>query len=347
MHALSASVLAESTVALTPAALTPALDAALSTLSWVLMAGSGLGLLLAGVRFANAAAHEEPAPRGVVSTGGYAIFGIVSGAVIHFALPSLLPPAEVASPSDTHTTAPSAPTPTTTSSPSAGGGPHVGLVLTWVGIAAAVLVLVTLTVWGLLQLRRVHERRRAQIAACDAQWSKASSILGEVDAAYTAFHTDLADRIFTRPLLDDVDEPLTAAFIDALHEAHTCAFDSRPRDDDLAARALSTAQAAQAAWSRASTHARHVGLGGDPVHRKKLTTARRLLDQALDPGITDEYRTTLMDRITTLITDTGATTIPPVRSLIDEAIHRSLSHRTPRQLEAPPPGEEPTDDGHH
>lgn len=182
---------------------------------------------------------------------------------------------------------------------------------------------------------RVHEsrsRHRAFAEGVRATWAEAATILGAVDADYAAYHADLADRLFVRPLLDDTTDPHTAAFLDAHTAAHVAAYESQPLDGALAETAVSTARAAREAWNIASRHARNAGLQIEPRKRSKLALARKLLNQALDPTITDEYRDNLLDRITALIAQAGASRIPPVRAMVADAVIRQLDAGSPRQL---------------
>lgn len=302
---------------------------------WVLIAIGLLTLILGGAQLVLGLSTGDRHPRGVIlAISG--VGGMLVGAVLPMVVKSLLPTSD--SSAVTATTTPPAPSPTPASTPApapASTGHHLdtGLIGTWVPIIVAVLIVVGLFGVGLPKAREAWSRRRTRVDAVRAQWAKASALLAEVDDEYAAFHADLADRIFLRPLLDDTNEPLTAAFLDAYTEAHAAAFESQPISEDLAATALRTAQAARAAWTKADAHARRVGLGGDPAQRGKLTIARKLLNQALDPGITDAHRTNLLDRITALIAEAGATTTPPIHTLVTDAVQHRLGHLARRQLE--------------
>ncbi|MGW8812963.1 hypothetical protein [Gordonia terrae] len=192
------------------------------------------------------------------------------------------------------------------------------------GAVAASLIVIAVAVLTYHKVSQARSRRNVLVTSTRAQWARAADILGAIDADYAVYHADLADRLFTRPLLDDTNDPRTAAFLDAYTAAHIAAYDSRPLDKDLAERAVSTALAARDAWNSASRHARETGLNIQPAKREKLTRARKMLDQALDPTITDAYRDNLLDRITTLIAEAGARRVPPVRALVAESVQRQL-----------------------
>ena len=198
------------------------------------------------------------------------------------------------------------------------------------GAAAASLIVIAVAVLAYHKVSQARSRRAVLVTSVRAQWVKAADVLGTIDADYAAYHADLADRLFTRPLLDDTNDPHTAAFLDAYTAARAAAYDSRPLDRDLADRAVATALAARDARDSASRHARETGLNIQPAKREKLTRARKMLDQALDPTITDAYRDNLLDRITTLIAEAGARRIPPVRALVAESVQRQLDTQAKR-----------------
>ena len=198
------------------------------------------------------------------------------------------------------------------------------------GAVAASLIVIAVAVLAYHKVSQARSHRAVLVKSTRAQWVKAADVLGTIDADYAAYHADLADRLFTRPLLDDTNDPHTAAFLDAYTAARAAAYDSRPLDRDLAERAVTTALAARDAWNTASRHARDTGLNIQPAKRGKLTRARKMLDQALDPTITDAYRDNLLDRITTLIAEAGARRIPPVRALVAESVQRQLDTQAKR-----------------
>ena len=198
------------------------------------------------------------------------------------------------------------------------------------GAVAASLIVIAVAVLAYHKVSQARSRRDVLVKSTRAQWTKAADVLGIIDADYAAYHADLADRLFTRPLLDDTNDPHTAAFLDAYTAARAAAYDSRPLDRDLAERAVTNALAARDAWNTASRHARDTGLNIQPAKRGKLTRARKMLDQALDPTITDAYRDNLLDRITTLIAEAGARRIPPVRALVAESVQRQLDTQAKR-----------------
>lgn len=198
------------------------------------------------------------------------------------------------------------------------------------GAVAASLIVIAVAVLAYHKVSQARSHRAVLVKSTRAQWVKAADVLGTIDADYAAYHADLADRLFTRPLLDDTNDPHTAAFLDAYTAARAAAYDSRPLDRDLAERAVTNALAARDAWNTASRHARDTGLNIQPAKRGKLTRARKMLDQALDPTITDAYRDNLLDRITTLIAEAGARRIPPVRALVAESVQRQLDTQAKR-----------------
>lgn len=286
-------------------------------LGWMLtIAGVGL-FLLGGMRLASSRDDSSGIVAGATQLFGgalLAIFGVVGAQLI----PSVDDVAATDVPPSTPTVEPAA--------------DHTTLWTAAAAIAVGAVALAAAVIVGRRVLRS-RARRNAAAESVRAHWAKAAGILGAVDAEYAAYHADLADRLFTRPLLDDTNDPHTAAFLHAHTAAHAAAYESPPLDRALAEIAVSTARAARDAWDMASRHALAAGLQIQPRKRAKLTLARKLLDQALDPTITDGYRDNLLDRITALIAQAGAHRVPPVRALVVESVHRQLAAATPqRQL---------------
>lgn len=231
---------------------------------------------------------------------------------------------------DDHPTAPAAPPPQTEST----SGSDIDWAHIWmiVGIVIAALLVLAAGVVTTLWVRRQRTRSRVSRETVEEQWNKAEATLSDVSDSYAAFNADVADQIFTRPLLADTTEPHTAAFISAYNAAQAAAFTSRPDDKKLADTALAEAVAARDAWDAASAHARNVGLGDlNPRQRVSLRRASRLLEQALDPGTTSDNRNNLIDKIVDLVTDvTTAADVktPPIRSLISDSVTRQLTAST-------------------
>lgn len=224
--------------------------------------------------------------------------------------------------------------------------PDSGLDWTQIGAVAGSLIAAILLLAGVATARAWVKRRRiASQADRDViaeQWDKAHNVLGEVSDSFAAYNADLADQIFARPLLADTTEPRTAAFIAAYNTAQAAAFDSRPHNRKLADTALATATAARDAWNAAAAHATTVGLGDlQPHQRVSLRRAKLLLEQALDPALSDDNRNVVITKIVDLVASASTVTAPPIRALINQSITRQLSqHAEPtdaRRLPASPP----------
>jgi hypothetical protein len=196
-------------------------------------------------------------------------------------------------------------------------------------VAVAIAVLAAAVFFIVHSTRARMDRNRATRAAISARWDVAAKTLGEVSDNYSAYLASPVDMAFTRPLLD---EPLTATFLTAYSEARAAAYDSRPADLEAADRAARTADDALTVWKRASSHAREVALGTAPDQYKKLSRARRLFDQALDPSISDDHRDNILQRVRTLLAEAGATRSPNISEIAYNAVTRSLTTAEKKQL---------------
>lgn len=141
-------------------------------------------------------------------------------------------------------------------------------------------------------------------------WALACAARDEFVAASTEFECGddaLADQLFRRPLLTDVTEPLTAAWLDAKSD-----FDVRfparaPKTAKEAEAALQLARATRNAWNAADRNARCIGLGtlseGDA---RRLDLAQQLLSAARDRGTTaEERRSQVLKVVEILVALTG------------------------------------------
>lgn len=183
------------------------------------------------------------------------------------------------------TTPPPSPSPTirppATANPSAGGSSvDLGLVWACIGVAVAIAVLAVVVFFIVHSTRARMDRNRATRAAISARWDVAAKTLNEVSDSYSAYLASPVDVHGVHgPLLDDVDEPLTATFLNAYSEARAAAYDSRPADLEAADRAARTAEDALTAWKRASSHAR-----GRPGNRSRPVQEALTSSSPIRPG---------------------------------------------------------------
>lgn len=256
------------------------------------------------------------------------------------------------SPPDTDTTAtpasdtsssPPAPTATPTSTPAA-PQPDSTDSASWlvpIGIVAAILVAIAgLVGLGILIARIIARRRSARQAARRRRmaqlqrWALAEKTLNATSAALMEFESDVESVYFTRPLLADVTEPLSAMFYTAYGDALSLHIETAPTDDDQISAFVTAANAAQRAFTAANDNAlRKARLGvvhGDRTltreEKRKLGQARKLVAQALDPANTPELSTTahskaqaLLDEVGVIVPERLATSV--VRSI--ETLHQA------------------------
>lgn len=141
------------------------------------------------------------------------------------------------------------------------------------------------------------------------RWRRAVATFNEVEAAYAAYLHEPAE-IFHRPLLDDVTEPPTAAFLEAFHTATSLCMAFQPKDADYIDRFQAAAQDARLTWDVADAHARRIGLGSrTDTERRKLRQAQEALALALDESSTADERSTALRTVRRLVD--GILELPP------------------------------------
>ncbi|OZC42462.1 hypothetical protein CH286_25160 [Rhodococcus sp. WWJCD1] len=180
----------------------------------------------------------------------------------------------------------------------------------WTPLVWMVVVVLALALAAYLIVRtrsHVVDRRNAK-KALEADYAAAHAVYSEVADAYAAY---LADpySIFIRPLLDDLTEPRTAAFIDAFAAMN----DSRPEQcPDTAERVQAfavVAQKARTAWRSADGYARTMGLRVTSVEgQRTVRRIRSALGIALDDSATGQERETALRTVQELAA--GIVTIP-------------------------------------
>lgn len=181
--------------------------------------------------------------------------------------------------------------------PTSGARPPADEPIPWREIAiggAAGAAVLGLLAWA-WTLRRRAAARRVLLAEADV-------IRDTVETEYLTYLATATDRLFKRPLLDQLTEPLTVAFIDArekmndLHE-HLVRTNAAAVDEYVAA-----VQDCQQSWTAAAEHAEEIGLGTmEPGVAEKLQKAQNLLEVALDQGATSAERSNAIDKTATIL----------------------------------------------
>lgn len=198
--------------------------------------------------------------------------------------------------------------------------------LIWIGGGAAVLAL---TAYLITRTRsHIIDRRTAQ-RTLDTDFAAAQAIYDDVAAAYAAYIAD-PYAIFTRPLLDDLSEPRTAAFIDAFADATALRPLTCPDSSDRVQAFASAAHAARSAWDSADTHARTLGMGVSSEDDTRIVRRiRSALNLALDDSATGQERDTALQTVERLAA--GLITIPDriytrAKTAIETTTRKQLTH---------------------
>ncbi|OZD85299.1 hypothetical protein CH260_20350 [Rhodococcus sp. 05-2256-B2] len=178
----------------------------------------------------------------------------------------------------------------------------------WFGGITAVLVSVTLAAYLITRTRSHLVDRRNAKKALEADYAAAHAVYSEVADAYAAY---LADpySIFVRPLLDDLTEPRTAAFIDAFAAMNDVRPEHGPDTPERVQAFATAAQKARTAWRSADGYARTMGLRVTSVDdQRTVRRIRSALGIALDTSATGQERETALRTVAELAA--GIVTIP-------------------------------------
>lgn len=177
-------------------------------------------------------------------------------------------------------------------------------------IAAVVAALAVLALAGYLIVRTRHRilDRKAAARTLTADFAAAHAVYNDVADRYAEY---LADpyAIFTRPLLDDLKDPRTAAFITAFTDAGALRTDTCPDTKERVQTFADASRAALTAWTTADQHARAIGMGVQTKDGKRaVRRIRSALDLALDNSAAAGERETAMATVARL--SDGLMTVP-------------------------------------
>ncbi|MCZ4277442.1 hypothetical protein [Rhodococcoides yunnanense] len=177
-------------------------------------------------------------------------------------------------------------------------------------IAAVVAALAVLALAGYLIVRTRHRilDRKAAARTLTADFAAAHAVYNDVADRYAEY---LADpyAIFTRPLLDDLKDPRTAAFITAFTDAGALRTDTCPASSERVQTFADASRAALTAWTTADQHARAIGMGVQTEDGKRaVRRIRSALDLALDNSAAAGEREAAMATVARL--SDGLMTVP-------------------------------------
>ncbi|MET3642806.1 hypothetical protein ABIC73_004409 [Prescottella equi] len=267
----------------------------LSTVAW---AGMALGVIIMVVSagrlaFAYDSYARSSALRGII--GGV-------GAIIGFGLAALLGTAGSASdipaePESEPSPAPQpdpiptpAPEPTPTdagdSTPAASFDINPMILLAAIGAIGFLVI----TWFAVSNLRARRAERREEQEARERDWVTGQAVYKGVPDDYSAYLLDPFAWL-QRPILEDVDEPLTAAFLEALAHTQALDLDIVPADQNRIDQFRTAAHELRAAWDKADQNARRIGTTiYERSSRNKLRKAAYALRTALDTSATAAER---------------------------------------------------------
>lgn len=186
--------------------------------------------------------------------------------------------------------------PTTADGVSAGGDTFNPIILLVILGVIGVLVLL-----GLLRgtVRRLGARvARRQVR--EQRWAAAKAVYAGVLEDYAEYLNNPFAWL-ERPILEDLSEPSTAAFIEALGAARDLDLEAAPASPQLIEEFHAAARTARAAWDEADRNARRIGVSiFEDTSRSKLRKAASSLRTALDEGATTDERAAALDAVARL-----------------------------------------------
>lgn len=161
-------------------------------------------------------------------------------------------------------------------------------------------------------------------------WAKASQIAEDLLARVAEWEFDPNERFFVRPLLADVNEPLTAEWLEAQAAMTAAMPDYKPPNTAAAQKALDAAEHARDAWDAAWHYAGSIGLATLPDRdRQRLAQAQKILAQAADHATTPAERALCIDRLVTLLAEVTTVDRTTARHTVTKFISAQLALPAP------------------
>ena len=259
----------------------------LSTVAW---AGMALGVIIMVVSMGRLAFAYDSYARSSALRG---IIGGV-GAIIGFGLAALLGAAGSASDTPTEPEADPSPAPQPDPTPTDAGDstPAASFDINPMILLAAIgaIGFLIVTWFAVSNLRARRAERRAEQEARERDWATGQAVYKGVLDDYSAYLLDPFAWL-QRPILEDVDEPLTAAFLEALAHAQALDLDVVPADQNRIDQFRTAVHDVRAAWDKADENARRIGTSiYERSSRNKLRKAAYALRTALDTSATAAER---------------------------------------------------------
>lgn len=194
----------------------------------------------------------------------------------------------------------------------------------WIaGGVVGLAVVVIAVVYVATAVRRGRSLDAAERDRLDRIWSESVARHDRLREEWLSFQQDF-EKVLSFPLLTDVAEPRTAAFIDALGKATDLSADARPNSSDVVERYAQATRAAETKWHAALHHAERVRLARfAPGERDRIRKVQRLLRHAMNGGTAPEERRAYYERARDLLGDL----IPlpePARVALEQSVRGEL-----------------------
>lgn len=201
----------------------------------------------------------------------------------------------------------------------------VGWVVAGVAGAAALLALIYVTA---TKTRRSMARDAAEADRLDRIWKESVLRHDRLREEWLDVQQDV-EKVLTFPLLSDVAEPKTAAFIEALGAAADLSSDRRPKSAESVERYVQATRVAETKWQAALHHAERVRLGRfEPGERDRIKKVQRLLCQAKNGGASPAERRAYYERARELLGD--LIRLPePARLALEQSVRGELEAPRP------------------
>lgn len=198
-------------------------------------------------------------------------------------------------------------------------------------IAAGVVGLVVLVILIFVvssKVMKAKSRDAAEAQRLDRIWKEAVERHDRIRETWLDFQQDI-EKLLTFPVMTDVSEPKTAAFIDAMGKTTDLATDKRPKSAEAVERYAAATRTAETKWQAALHNAERVRLARfEPGERERIKKVQLLLRQAKSGAATPQERRSYYERARDLLGD--LVPLPePARLALEQTVRGELSIARP------------------
>lgn len=189
--------------------------------------------------------------------------------------------------------------------------------------AAGVIAALLLVLYVSGRVRRARTRDAAETDRLDRIWKESVQRHDRLREQWMDFQHDI-EKVLSFPLLSDVAEPKTGAFIEALGAAADLSATRRSKSAEAVERYAQATRTAETKWQAALHHAERVRLARfEPGERDRIKKVQRLLRQAKNGGASPEERRTYYERAREMLGD--LIRLPePARLALEQAVRGEL-----------------------